>query len=130
MRIRLALCLLLLMWAGLASAAAPAKVYKWTDANGTVHFSPTPPDEAAQEVKLQKAPKAAPAAAPEVVATPTTAERCAQHRDNLKLLEAEGKTLSIEVDGKLRPLNAEEREEQLAAARAALALCEQAPPAS
>ena len=43
-------------------AAAPAdaqRVYKWTDENGVVHFSPTPPPEGdSEQVRLRRAPPA------------------------------------------------------------------------
>lgn len=114
--------LLITVLAGAATAAEP-KMYKWTDENGTVHYSPTPPTGDAVEVKLQKGPTLPPPEPAKVAPADTTAERCAQHRANLALLEGD-KPLTIEVDGKLQALSAEQRAAQVRDASAALAQCE------
>ena len=42
-----------------APVFAQNKVYKWTDENGVVHFSKTPPPEGqAEQVRLRRAPRA------------------------------------------------------------------------
>lgn len=120
---RAVVLMLITLLAGTAQAAEP-KVYKWTDASGTVHYSPTPPADDAVEVKLQKGPKLPPAEPAKVAPEETDADRCAQHRANLKLLEG-NKPLTIEVNGKLQPLSAEQRAAQVRDARAALAQCEE-----
>lgn len=130
MRNRSLALLTLIICAASALSAAEPKVYKWTDETGTVHFSTTQPDQNAEEVRLQKAPKFTPVDTP--AASAATAEddaaRCAQHSANLKLLEAQGQALSIQDKGVLRALTAEEREQQLSAARAALERCAKTPP--
>jgi len=129
-------CLIVLatLFAGAVHAADP-KVYKWTDENGTVHFSAEPPAAGAEEVTLDKGPTVTPPPAPAIAATvpPQTAEenakRCDQHRDNLKLLEDLGQPLALNDNGTMRPINAAERAEQIQAARDALTQCEAAAPA-
>lgn len=106
--------------------AAAGKVYKWTDENGTVHFSPKPPESnQAEEVKLRAAPPAPPVAAEtkgEQTRAEQNAQRCKQHEANLKLLQ-EQPTLSIEENGEKRIMTSEERDQQIRIARAALEQC-------
>ncbi len=46
-----------------APASGAAKIYKWTDANGQVHFDSTPPPgQVAEKVQIRKGVDAAPAA--------------------------------------------------------------------
>ena len=114
-----------------ALAAAEPKVYKWTDENGTVHYSAEAPASGAQEVAIAKGPTLAPpapAAAIEARPTPEeSAKRCQQHRDNLKLLKNDAQPLTIEDKGTMRSLTGEERKAQVDAARAALTACEASP---
>lgn len=132
--LRYLLALSLLM-GGLAVAMAQdsPKIYKWTDANGTVHYGTQPPDEdRAQEMNVPVA-DAAPVADP---ADPAPADpdagadansdqaRCDRHRENLKLLEDRSRPITVRRGDKLFEVDDKERELQLNAARAALALCE------
>lgn len=115
---------------GVVHAAEP-KVYKWTDENGTVHFSAEAPATGAEEVVLDKGPTVEAPTAAAIVETPTpelNAKRCDQHRSNLKLLEDPAIPLSIEQDGVKRSLNASERAKEVQDARDALTQCEAAVP--
>lgn len=124
--ISLALCGAVL--ASSDASAKDAKMYKWVDENGTVHYSTNPADaEAAQEIQLRKGPST-PAVGPVApVADPEQVKRCEQLRKNLELLESDASDLEISEDGKLRPMTAEERAPQLEATRAALGRCESVP---
>ncbi len=124
--------LLLTVFAAGSLIAAEPKVYKWTDENGTVHFSAEPPAAAAaEEVKLDKGPTVVPPPAATIAETPApatpdeNAKRCEQHRANLKLLEGSG-PLTIDDKGTMRELSAKERADQVDAARRALSQCEAA----
>ncbi len=126
MRIVAAIALTLFAAGALAQDASPTqdanKVYKWTDENGTVHFSPKPPENnKAEEVALRKGPAV-------VVPTGPTeeemiAKRCKQHEENLALLADKEKTLTIGDGANKRELTAKERDDQLAIAKASLELC-------
>lgn len=120
-----------LAMAGSVLAADP-KVYKWVDENGTVHFSPTPPDGGAEEVKLPRQPGQgadADADAPDPVADEPEEEdadtrHCRAHRDNLQMLENRGRSVVIEDAGQLRAITDREREAQIQSARENLKICE------
>jgi len=131
------IALVLSVFAAGSLIAAEPKVYKWTDDDGTIHFSAEPPAAAAaEEVKLDKPPTVVPPEATTIAQTqaPATAEenakRCEQHRANLKLLENPATPLSIDDNGTMRELTAKERIEQVEAARRALGQCEAAAPAA
>ncbi len=110
------------------AVAADPKVYKWTDENGTVHFSAEPPAAGAEEVPLDKAPAPPPAAPVDAAAPAPTADentkRCEDHRYNLKLLENLGQPIAIDDAGTMRALDATERAKQIDIARVALKECE------
>lgn len=55
----ISLCLLLM-----APALPAAKIYKWVDEQGNVHYGERPPVKNAEEMHIRKAPAAPPAAAP------------------------------------------------------------------
>ena len=120
---------------GVVHAAEP-KVYKWTDENGTVHFSAEAPATGAEEVVLDKGPTVeaesldspTAAAIDEPPSPERDAKRCDQHRSNLKLFEDPAIPLSIEQDGVKRSLNASERAKEVQDARDALTQCEAAVP--
>lgn len=57
-----------------APANAAAKIYKWTDANGQVHFdSSPPPGQVTEKVRIDKAVDAPPATPADAAATSTSA---------------------------------------------------------
>jgi hypothetical protein len=108
-----------------------AKVYKWVDENGTVHYSTKPEDAAAaaEEVKLRRGPSAPEAGPVTPVADPEEVKRCEQLRKNLALLESDTANLEISENGKVRPMTDDERAPQLAATREALKRCDTVPAA-
>lgn len=130
---RLLIAVALLLLAPLATA----QVYKWTDANGTVHYSEAPP---AQGIKYSKVtttgtvePLSKPASranpedsnegnrepTPKTVAdTPENRKSlCASLKSNLATLQGSGPVV-MEKDGKTNALNAEQRKQQIDTAQA------------
>ncbi len=131
---RLLIAVALLLLAPLATA----EVYKWTDANGTVHYSEAPP---AQGTKFSKVtttgtvePLSKPAAesdtedantsnepapAPKTVAdTPENRKAlCESLKSNLATLHGSGPVL-MEKDGKQSALDAAQRKQQIDTAQA------------
>lgn len=120
------LFVLVLLGAGVALAADP-KVYKWTDEDGTVHFSAEPPAAGAEEVTLDKPPTPPPAVASEPTLTQEQeeyAKRCEQHRSNLELLEDLTRAVSVDDEGTIRKLDAAARTKQIEITRLSLKECE------
>lgn len=114
------------------AADKPPKMYKWTDADGTVHYSAKPPEEGeTQEVQLRRGPTLEPAPAA-AAGAPDAAKvaRCSQLRENLRLLESNSPDLQIAENGLTRPLKAEERALQTEATRKALEDCASVPEAA
>ncbi|GMU43093.1 MAG: DUF4124 domain-containing protein [Xanthomonadales bacterium] len=114
------------------AADKPSKMYKWTDADGTVHYSAKPPEEGqTQEVQLRRGPtlQSAPAATVDAPDANKLA-RCTQLRENLRLLEANSPDLQISENGLTRPLKTEERALQTEATRKALEDCAGVPEAA
>lgn len=132
MRLKAALLMISLLAAGAVLAetgAKQTKMYKWTDENGTVHYSAKPEEQAAaEEVAILRGPKDVPPVVEDTAPDPAMMVRCEQLRTNLRALESDRTDLQIEESGKLRPLTAEEREPQLASTRAALERCKDIPP--
>ncbi len=132
MRSKLALLMISLLAAGTVLAESgnkPAKMYKWTDENGTVHYSATPEEKAAaEEVAIRSGPRAPEAAVAPEAPDPAMVVRCEQLRSNLKALESDLTDLEIEENGKIRPMTPEERAPQLTSTRAALERCKDVPP--
>jgi hypothetical protein len=132
MRLKTALLMISLLAAGSVMAQSdskPAKMYKWTDENGTVHYSATPQESVpAEEVAIRSGPRTPAVAAVAAAPDPEAVARCEQMRSNLRLLESAATELQIEDNGKIRPMSAEEREPQLKATRAALERCKDVPP--
>lgn len=118
----------------LAANDKSPKMYKWTDADGSVHYSAAPPEgdaQAPEEVVLRRGPKAEPAASTAApAADPAKVARCMQLRENVRLLESDNNEIQISENGMTRPLTAAEREPQLAAARAGLKDCTDEPAAA
>lgn len=109
---RLAFCFLVLI----ASTAAAAELYKWTDENGVVHYT----DRAPQDQEFEKrelvpekpAPAALPAADRERSAAPSAG--CEQARKNLVVFE---KSVTVQMDingdGTAETLEGEAKEREL-----------------
>ncbi len=141
MRHRLPL-LLLLALAGLPLAAG-AQVYKWTDANGTVHYADAPPAGGAkyQDVKVATHTTSAPdtpqtttASRPDdkaaggdgdatqppsrVEDTPDNRKKLCDNLDaNIKLLTSDRVVVTQDADGHEKAMSDDGREQQLAQAR-------------
>ena len=126
------------------SALAEAKVYRWVDAQGQVHYSQTPPPEIGAQAHSTRtvpaspaAPSAAPAAAPAKSAAPVAeaakpdpaaerearAKRCTEARDRITYLEEKTpRRLGVEQpDGSLARMTEEEFEDRLNKARSEVA---------
>lgn len=91
-----------------ATVGAQDRVYRWTDAQGVVHYSQVPPEKVRAEARdIRSHEPALPAPAPE----PTPAERaCGIAQANRALLDSnKALTLDKDGDGKPEPMNAEER---------------------
>jgi Domain of unknown function (DUF4124) len=120
----------------LLAPLAYAQVYKWTDANGTVHYSETPPVEGTKFNKVKTngsveplaAPmptangeqtSAAPAAPPAPVAdTPENRHTlCESLKSNLAALQGSGPVV-MQQDGKPAALDDSQRKEQTGTAQA------------
>jgi len=129
-----------------AAASVPAadkqQVYKWTDANGVVHFSDAPPPNDTKNVESlhlaggtttaaaaadrpndaaaasSAAASAAPAAAPANATDDATL--CKQSRANLELLQGKTPVGIAGADGKAQVLDDKAREIQIASAKRAI----------
>lgn len=137
--IRPAALLVLACAAASAWSADKQQVYKWTDANGVVHFSDAPPPSETKNVQAlhlvggttAAAPAAAadekpkdPAAPPGTATTGAPAdssELCKQSRANLELLQSKTPVGIAGADGKAAPLDDQARESQIANAKLAIA---------
>ncbi len=117
-----------------APANAAAKIYKWTDANGQVHFdSSPPPGQVTEKVRIQKGVDAPPPA-PTDVATAANASSsgtekpalspeqraeltryCNGMRERISVLKQGGRVIEKAPDGSSLALNAEAVTEKLKA---------------
>jgi hypothetical protein len=118
----------------LTATAASAQVYKWTDAQGTVHYSQLAPPQGtkyktitttgAEESPVPPPPASQPDAepAPAAAAAPMTdtpenrAKLCGTLKANLDALNGAGPVV-MQVSGQSKALNADERKQQVAAAQ-------------
>ena len=127
---RLLIAVTLLLLAPLATAA----VYKWTDANGTVHYSEAPPAQgtrfskvtttgtieplskpvASADTEDSSADRTAPNPAPKTVAdTPANRKSlCDSLKANLATLQSSSPVV-MEKDGKSNALDAAQRKQQV-----------------
>lgn len=140
-------CASLALCACLLAVGAPAEVYKWTDAEGRVHFGDRPPQGGAETVPMPEKMGDDPVATPEerlekqrrllnafeeerrqkrdaqAQARQEKAERqrnCAEARDNLLSQETASAVYRLGPDGQRVYLDEGEREQALARARAAV----------
>lgn len=114
-----------------ASAAEKQQAYKWTDANGVVHFTDTPPPKEIPNVQAVKivdhAPvvDAAPAndktaqastdAKPPAADTPENrAKLCDQAKHNLAMLQSPFPVSELGPDGKVKTIDDKERDARIA----------------
>lgn len=140
-------CSSIALCACLLAATASTEVYKWTDAQGRVHFGDRPPQGKAETVQMPEAADGGSAATPEqrlekqrrllhafeeerrqkrdaeAQVRQEKAERqrnCAEARDDLRNQETASAVYRLGPDGERVFLNAAEREQALAQARAAV----------
>lgn len=94
-------------------AHAQERVYRWTDAQGVVHYSQTEPDRVKAEAKDVRSPRlpAPPADAADQAPVKSKAElACATARSNRTLLDRNAPLmLDRDGDGKLEPMTDAER---------------------
>jgi len=134
---RAMILLVLTCAAASVTAADKQQVYKWTDANGIVHFSDAPPPSDTKNVESlhlaggtttaaaadqppnaaagSPAANAAPAAAPANATDDATL--CKQSRANLELLQSKTPVGIAGADGKAQVLDDKARELQIANAK-------------
>jgi hypothetical protein len=130
-----------------AAHAAPTQVYKWTDANGVVHYSEAPPppttpkvetvhvsgDDRAHAAESADAgsgdkPKDATAAnaSPANAAVPNTpenrAKECQMARNNLTLLQSNAPVNVVGADGKTQPMEDSSRQARIEGVKDQIAL--------
>jgi hypothetical protein len=128
----IALALLLL------APIATAQIYKWTDANGTVQYSETPPPQGTKfkQVKtigsVQPVDAAAPAAAatagnsdasassakPVANSPENSSKLCETLRANITALQGSGPVVMQQTDGKATSLDDDQRKQQASSAQA------------
>ncbi len=125
-------------------AAAQNKVYKWTDENGVVHFSKTPPPEGqAEQVRLRRAPPAAAEAAAQAEASAGSEDQelfaesdqpdnsgierenreraCQKGRNMIEQIEPRPRVFRVDAEGNRTYLSDEERLDLLEEARQLIA---------
>ncbi|MEO6799794.1 MAG: DUF4124 domain-containing protein [Rhodanobacter sp.] len=132
---RLLIAVALLLLAPLASA----QVFKWTDANGTVHYSEAPPAQGTKYSKISPTGSAEPLAKPASTANRETSNQggqqaapaattvadtpenrkslCSSLKSNLATLQSSAPVV-MEKDGKPNALDATQRKQQLDTAQA------------
>jgi len=136
---RIMIVLVLACAAASAAAADKQQVYKWTDANGVVHFSDAPPPQDTKNVqslhlaggtttagttaaadKPKDATLAGVTAANAVPDATDEAALCKQARANLELLQGKTPVGIAGTDGKAQVLDDEARDRQIANAKVAI----------
>lgn len=113
-----------------APSSEASDVYKWTDANGVVHYADAPPEgqkyervnvsSGATTTSAPEEPAAAAPATPETTEeaiarnTSVRAENCKLARNNLAILErSSGVKKDLDGDGTAETLTAEQREAEI-----------------
>lgn len=123
---RVAVCLLLL---SLASVASAEQLYRWKDASGVVHYSDAPP-AGGQPYETRAVIPDPPRPAADPTPKPVVAEltRCEQATRNLRVFEAGGAvSMDLDGDGKPEALDATAREREFNRARELVRVeCEEA----
>ena len=132
-----ALVLVVLTATGLCpSANAAGKIFKWTDANGQVHFdSSPPPGQATEKVRIQKSVEAPPTASTDAAKPAKSASSssegekiamspeqraelttyCTAMRERLTAFRQGGLVIEKELDGKSVALDADAIAQKLSA---------------
>lgn len=110
--------------------ASAAEIYQWTDANGVVHYSDTPPPNGQYDSRMiqQSSGNAAPVT--ETPAAPAENANCSTAQSNLKMLNSD-QSIGMDTDNDGKPdttLTPEQRASQTKLAEAAIAVhCASAP---
>lgn len=105
---------------------AGEKVYKWTDAEGVVHYGQQPPTETQSEaIKVQKGYSTAAEKDPEELSeeqqiAQQKAEICRAATQNFNALAGEGEVEQADEYGNVHTLSKEQRAEQMERAKAAM----------
>ncbi len=135
MRITALLLVVLTATAGFCTSVnAAAKIFKWTDANGQVHFdSSPPPGQATEKVRIHKSVDAPPTTTPTVKATAANASAgteklvmspqqreelatyCTAMRARLTAFKQGGLVIEKELDGTSVALDADAVAQKLSA---------------
>lgn len=118
----------------LSAPLALAQVYKWTDANGTVHYSETPPANGSYKTirtpgsaqALGNPPPPAASTPPPATAragaaadnAPDRAKLCGDLQRNMDLLQGSQPLTVANADGAQVPMDAPRRAQELALAQA------------
>jgi hypothetical protein len=114
-----------------AFAADNSQVYKWTDANGVLHFSDAPPPSDTKNVQSlhlvggttattegtgSDAGNPATPATPGAVADAANARAkdCEQAHRNLKMLQSDLPVSEVDANGKIKPIDDKERDARIA----------------
>jgi hypothetical protein len=123
----------------LAAPLVVAQTYKWTDANGTVHYSDSPPPQGTKYNKVTTTGTVEPLATPAPSSTGDSADSskpsapaqpvadtpenraklCANLKSNIDTLKSSGPVV-MEQDGQQKVLDADQRQQQQAAAEGQL----------
>ena len=123
----------------LVAPLVAAQAYKWTDANGTVHYSDAPPPQGTKYNKVTTSGSVEPVAAPEPASTSNAdsssnsqppakqqpmadtpenrAKLCANLKSNIDMLKGNGPVVMQEGDQQ-KVINADQRKQQQATAQA------------
>jgi hypothetical protein len=122
----------------LAAPLVAAQAYKWTDANGTVHYSDAPPAQGTKYSKVtttgtveplaepapakssestsESKPAPAQSSLPMVDTPENRAKLCASLKSNLEALKSSG-PIVMQQNGQQKLLDADQRQQQQAAAQ-------------
>ena len=123
--------LTLMSLAACASAAEKQQAYKWTDANGVVHFTDTPPPKEIPNVQAVKivdnatvvdaapandktAQASTDAKAPAADTPENRAKLCDQAKHNLAMLQSPFPVSELGPDGKVKTIDDKERDARIA----------------
>ncbi len=120
--VKTAVLLAVLLLAGFGHALAADKIYKWTDDNGVVHYSATPPDQIeAEPVDIRRGPPPPPATVDaDLVPNEDNlrSAECTRSRGRLQVL-LNNQLIEIEqIDGTRKQLNADERTAEISRVQA------------
>ncbi|WP_201314911.1 DUF4124 domain-containing protein [Dyella sp. EPa41] len=122
----------------LAAPLVAAQAYKWTDANGTVHYSDAPPPQGTKYSKVtttgtieplaeptpskpnettsESKPAPAPSSLPMVDTPENRAKLCASLKSNLEALKSSG-PIVMQQNGQQKLLDADQRQAQQSTAQ-------------